>query len=87
MDRPAAPRGLVPVLVLLCTVVRSSAASAPRWCPRSRPSTTSSLGTAQWSLTITLLVGAVATPTMGRLADGPRRRTVVLVALALVVVG
>jgi predicted MFS family arabinose efflux permease len=46
-----------------------------------------SLANAQWSLTITMLVGAVATPTMGRLGDGPRRRTVILGALAAVTVG
>jgi predicted MFS family arabinose efflux permease len=45
------------------------------------------LADAQWSLTITLLVGAVATPTMGRLGDGPRRRQVILGALAVVVAG
>ena len=42
---------------------------------------------AQWSLTITLLVGAVSTPVMGRLGDGPHRRRVVLGVLGLVVVG
>jgi len=45
------------------------------------------LADAQWSLTITLLVGALATPTMGRLGDGPHRRKVVLVALAAITVG
>lgn len=46
-----------------------------------------SLETAQWSLTVTLLVATVATPTMGRLADGPHRRRVILVALAVVFIG
>src|SRR3954462_8567527 len=46
-----------------------------------------SLADAQWSLTITMLVGAVTTPTLGRLGDGPHRRTVVLVALAAVTLG
>ena len=35
-----------------------------------------SLDTAQWMLTVTLLVGAIATPVLGRLGDGPQRRTV-----------
>src|SRR5438309_1593688 len=35
------------------------------------------LADAQWTLTITMLVGAIATPTMGRLGDGPHRRDVV----------
>jgi MFS family permease len=42
---------------------------------------------AQWSLIITLLTGAVAAPFLGRLGDGPRRRAVILVTLALVAVG
>ena len=42
---------------------------------------------AQWTLTVTLLVGAVATPVIGRLGDGPHRRSVVLTVLALVVAG
>src|SRR3954447_15152665 len=46
-----------------------------------------SLADAQWSLTITLLVGAIATPTMGRLGDGPHRRRVVLGGLTAVTVG
>ena len=41
----------------------------------------------QWLLTITLLAGALATPVMGSLADGPRQRDIVLVALGAVVVG
>src|SRR6202046_763018 len=46
-----------------------------------------SLSTGEWILTITLLTGALATPVMGRLADGPRQRAVILVALAAVVAG
>ena len=40
-----------------------------------------SLSTGEWILTITLLTGALATPVMGRLADGPRQRDVILFAL------
>jgi MFS family permease len=46
-----------------------------------------SLSTGEWILTATLLTGALATPVMGRLADGPRQRTVILLALSAVVVG
>jgi MFS family permease len=46
-----------------------------------------SAGTAQWSLTVTMLVGAIATPAMGRLGDGPYRRTVILCGLGTVLVG
>ncbi len=46
-----------------------------------------SLAAAQWTLTIAMLSGAVATPVLGRLGSGPRRRTVVLSTLAVVVAG
>jgi predicted MFS family arabinose efflux permease len=46
-----------------------------------------SLAAAQWTLTITLLTGAVAIPLLGRLGDGPRRRTSVVGTLAVVVAG
>jgi predicted MFS family arabinose efflux permease len=46
-----------------------------------------SLGTAQWLLTVTLLVGAVSAPLLGRLGDGRRRRSVLLLAMTAVAVG
>src|ERR1700744_2622452 len=46
-----------------------------------------SLSTGEWILTITLLTGALATPVMGRLADGPRQRPVMLAALGTVGLG
>jgi predicted MFS family arabinose efflux permease len=46
-----------------------------------------SLSTAEWLLTITLMTGALATPLMGRLSDGPRQRDVILAALGSVVAG
>lgn len=46
-----------------------------------------SLAAAQWTLTAPLLVGAIATPILGRLGAGPRRRQVILVTLAVVVAG
>ena len=45
------------------------------------------LSTAQWSLTATLLVGAVSAPIMGRLGDGRRRRETLIGGLALVTLG
>src|SRR4051812_27497814 len=41
-----------------------------------------SLGSAQWTLTAALLSGAVATPVLGRLGAGPRRRASILATLA-----
>ncbi|TDD73452.1 MFS transporter [Actinomadura darangshiensis] len=46
-----------------------------------------SLAAAQWTLTIALLSGVVATPILGRLGSGSRRRPVVLVTLATVAAG
>lgn len=45
------------------------------------------LSTAQWSLTVALLVGAVSSPVLGRLGDGPRRRVTMLGGLAVVTAG
>ena len=84
---PAPPsRALVPVLIFIGTVVAViSSLGAPS--SRRSPSAGSSLPDAQWALTVTLLVGAVATPVVGRLGDGPRRRAVVLAVLGVVTLG
>ncbi|PRF43961.1 MFS transporter [Burkholderia multivorans] len=46
-----------------------------------------SLAVAQWTLTAPLLVGAIATPVLGRLGAGPHRRQTILATLAVVVLG
>ena len=46
-----------------------------------------SLEDAQWMLTVTMLVGAIATPVIGRLGDGSRRKRVLIATLATVFVG
>jgi MFS family permease len=46
-----------------------------------------SLEQSQWALTISLLVGAVAAPVMGRLGDGHRRRAVIIWSGVIVFVG
>jgi len=45
------------------------------------------LSTAQWMLTGALLTGALATPVMGRLGDGPHKRRILIVALTIVLAG
>ena len=45
------------------------------------------LSSAQWTLTMPLLTGAIATPMMGRLGAGPHRRGTVLGTLFVVVFG
>ncbi|KAA9135793.1 MFS transporter [Microbacterium caowuchunii] len=46
-----------------------------------------SVSTAQWMLTINLLVGAIATPVMGRISDGPHKKRLLLVSLAIILAG
>lgn len=45
------------------------------------------VGSAQWMLTINLMVGAVATPVMGRLSDGRGTRRLLMISLAVILVG
>ena len=80
-------RALVPVLVYLGMVVAVISSLGAPLVPTIAAVNHVSLSDAQWSLTITMLVGAVATPTMGRLGDGPRRRQVIVGATAVVLVG
>jgi len=82
-----AHRALVPVLVFLGMVVAVVSSLGAPLVPTIAASYGVSLSSAQWSLTITLLAGAVSTPVLGRLGDGPRRRGVVLGALGLIVLG
>lgn len=46
-----------------------------------------SLSTAQWALTITLMISAISAPVIGRLADGPHRLRLLLIALSILVIG
>src|SRR3954468_7555172 len=84
---PSAPRALVPMLIFIGTCVAVISSLGAPLVPAIAADTGASPADAQWTLTITLLVGAVATPVLGRLGDGPRRRPVVLTVLALVVAG
>ncbi|GAA1854374.1 MFS transporter [Brevibacterium marinum] len=45
------------------------------------------ISTAQWMLTINLLVGAIVTPVMGRLSDGPHKKRLLVGALTTILVG
>jgi MFS family permease len=80
-------RLLVPVLVYLGMVTSVVSSLGAPLVPTIAHDTHVSLATAQWSLTISLLMGAVATPTLGRLGDGRHRRRAVLGALVVVLVG
>ncbi|HEY0807650.1 MAG TPA: MFS transporter [Pseudonocardiaceae bacterium] len=80
-------RFLVPVLVFVGLVVAAVGSLGAPLVPTVAVADHVSLAAAQWTLTITLLAGAVATPVLGRLGDGPRRRQVVLGALVVVLAG
>lgn len=45
------------------------------------------VSTAQWMLTVNLLVGAVATPIMGRLSDGPHKKRLLIGAMLVICAG
>ncbi len=80
-------RALVPVLIFVGLLVAIISSLGAPLIPTIATDYGVSLGTAQWSLTITLLVGAVTSPVVGRLGDGPRRLHVLLGSLATVVAG
>ncbi len=84
---PFRTRALVPTLVLVGAVVAIVSSLGALLIPSIAQADHVSLSTAQWLLTAALLTGALATPIMGRLADGPRQRDVILGALAVVLVG
>lgn len=46
-----------------------------------------SVSTAQWMLTVNLLVGAISTPVMGRLSDGPHTKRLLMISLGVILVG
>jgi MFS family permease len=87
MAVPRSPRSLVAVLVFVGAVVAVISSLGAPLVPAIASSTGASLPDAQWSLTVTLLVGAVATPVVGRLGDGPHRRRVILAVLGVVTLG
>jgi len=81
------PRGLVFTVVFIGLVVAVVGSLGAPLITAVATEYGVSLAAAQWTLTIALLTGAVATPVLGRLGAGPRRRTVVRAALAVAVAG
>ena len=89
---PAAPEPgrtqlLVPTLVVAGSLMAIVSSLGAPLIPTLSRADHVSLSTGEWLLTITLLIGALVTPVMGRLADGPRQRDVILFALSAVVLG
>jgi MFS family permease len=85
--RPWKATALVPTLVFVTALVAIVSSLGAPLITTIAASDKVSLSTAQWLLTAALLTGALATPVMGRLADGPRQRDVILVALTVVLAG
>ena len=80
-------RLLVPSLVFIALVVAAVASLGAPLITSVATTFGVSLDSAQWTLTVTLLSGAVATPVLGRLGAGPHRRAAILATLAVVVAG
>lgn len=86
-DRAWRERGTLPVLIAIAALVAIISSLGAPLIPSIAQSDHVSLSAAEWVLTAALMMGALATPAMGRLADGPRKRRVIEVALAVVAVG
>lgn len=86
-DEEVTTRLLVPSLVFIALVVAAVGSLGAPLITSVATTVHVSLASAQWTLTITLLAGAVATPVLGRLGAGPHRRATILATLAVVVVG
>ncbi|MCF3961213.1 MFS transporter [Streptomyces fuscigenes] len=80
-------RLLVPGLVFMGMVVAVVSSLGAPLIPTIAESDHISVNDAQWALTVTFLMAAVATPLTGRLGDGPHRRRVIIAALAAVTAG
>jgi len=87
MNQPRRAKALAPVLVLTTLVVSVISSLGAPLIPTIAKNFHDSLTTAQWSLTVGLLSGAVSAPVMGRLGDGPRRRATIIGGLAVVTLG
>lgn len=80
-------RLLVPSLMFIALVVAAVASLGAPLITSVATTFHVALNSAQWTLTIALLSGAVATPILGRLGAGPHRRATILATLVVVVVG
>jgi len=80
-------RHILPVLVFAAVVMSLISTLGTPMVPTIARELDVSLETAQWLLTVTLLVGAVVTPIGGRLANGSHRKQVIVGTLAIVCAG
>jgi MFS family permease len=80
-------RATLPTLICISALVAIISSLGAPLIPSIARSDHVSLSAAEWVLTAALMTGALATPGMGRLADGPRKRKVIEFALAAVLAG
>ncbi|MCU1494411.1 MAG: Sugar transporter [Acidimicrobiaceae bacterium] len=80
-------RAIMPTLVVVAALVSVVSSLGAPLIPSIARADGVSLSTGEWLLTATLMTGALATPVMGRLADGPFKRGVIEVALSIVCAG
>jgi MFS family permease len=78
---------LGPVLVMTTLVTSIVSSLGAPLIPTIARDFHDSLSTAQWSLTVALVSGAISAPVMGRLGDGPRRKAAMIGGLVGVAVG
>ncbi len=78
---------LVPTLVFIGLLVAMISSLGAPLIPTIATSYHVSLATGQWVLTGALLTGALATPILGRLADGPEQRRVIVFTMGCVFLG
>ncbi|WP_456825637.1 MFS transporter [Cellulomonas sp. P5_E12] len=83
----AAGRRLVPALVYAALAAAIISSLGLLLVPTIAAAFGISVSTAQWTLTLNLLVGAIATPVLGRLSDGPHKKRILLVTLVVILVG
>lgn len=86
-SRRSEPRLLVPALLFIALVVAAVGSLGAPLITSVATTFHVSLASAQWTLTITLFSGAVATPVLGRLGAGPHRRGAILATLGVVAAG
>jgi MFS family permease len=78
---------LQPTLILVGLIVAVLSSLGAPLIPSIAADSHVSLSTADWLLTITLLTGALSTPVLGKLSDGPHQKRVITFALTVVLAG
>ncbi len=78
---------LAPTLVFVAMVTSLISSLGAPLIPTIADDTHVSIASAQWSLTVALLVAAISAPILGRLGNGPHRRGALISGLVVVVLG